>query len=219
MNKTTVYANDSPEVVYLKSRDRRLAKVIDLVGEVESKEHNDPYTFLVHEIIEQMLSVKAGARIYKRLEESCHGTICPETIDCLSDEEIRSAGMSNAKVEYIRILTDAVKTGVLVFSRLEAETDANVIKTLTSLRGIGNWTAKMYLIFVLNRLNVLPYEDGAFLQAYRWLYKTEDTSPASIKKKCKKWSPYASVATRFMYRALDMGLTKQEFHLFKQPLD
>lgn len=127
--------------------------------------------------------------------------------------------MSNAKVEYIRILTDAVKTGALVFSRLEHETDTNVVKKLTSLRGIGNWTAKMYLIFVLNRLNVLPYEDGAFLQAYRWLYKTDDVSPASIKKKCKKWSPYASVAARFMYRALDMGLTKQEFHLFKQPLD
>ena len=80
MNKTTLFTNDSPEVVYLKSRDRRLAKVIELVGEVEGREHNDPYTFLVHEIIEQMLSVKAGARIYNRLEDLCGGSICPEAI-------------------------------------------------------------------------------------------------------------------------------------------
>lgn len=215
MNKTTLFTNDSPEVVYLKSRDRRLAKVIELVGEVEGREHNDPYTFLVHEIIEQMLSVKAGARIYNRLENLCGGSICPEAIESLADEEIRNAGMSTAKVEYIRILTNAVNTGALNFSRLEDETDATIIKELTSLRGIGNWTAKMYLIFVLGRLDVLPYEDGAFLQTYRWMYKTDDISSASIKKKCKKWSPYASVAARFMYRALDMGLTKQEYHLFK----
>ncbi len=215
MNKTTLFTNDSPEVVYLKSRDRRLAKVIELVGEVEGREHNDPYTFLVHEIIEQMLSVKAGARIYNRLEDLCGGSICPEAIESLADEEIRNAGMSTAKVEYIRILTNAVNTGALNFSRLEDETDATIIKELTSLRGIGNWTAKMYLIFVLGRLDVLPYEDGAFLQTYRWMYKTDDISSASIKKKCKKWSPYASVAARFMYRALDMGLTKQEYHLFK----
>ena len=215
MNKTTLFTNDSPEVVYLKSRDRRLAKVIELVGEVEGREHNDPYTFLVHEIIEQMLSVKAGARIYNRLEDLCGGSICPEAIESLADEEIRNAGMSTAKVEYIRILTNAVNTGALNFSRLEDETDATIIKELTSLRGIGNWTAKMYLIFVLGRLDVLPYEDGAFLQTYRWMYKTDDISSASIKKKCKKWSPYASVSARFMYRALDMGLTKQEYHLFK----
>lgn len=215
MDKTTVFTSDSPEVIYLKGKDRRLAKVIELVGEVESREHNDPYTFLVHEIIEQMLSVKAGAKIYGRLESLCGGAVSPHAIGNLSDEEIRNAGMSNAKVEYIRILTSAVQNGDLVFSELEQESDAQVIKSLTSFRGIGNWTAKMYLIFVLGRLDVLPYEDGAFLQTYRWMYKTDDTSPASIKKRCKKWSPYASVAARFMYRALDKGLTKNEFHLFK----
>lgn len=64
--------------------------------------------------------------------------------------------------------------------------------------------------------SVLPYEDGAFLQSYRWLYKTDDCSPTSIKKKCSKWRPYSSTAARYMYRALDMGLTKKEFHLFKE---
>lgn len=74
----------------------------------------------------------------------------------------------------------------------------------------------MYLIFVLDRQDILPYEDGAFLQSYRWLYKTIDCSPASIKSKCKKWSPYSSIAARYLYHALDLGLTKSEFHLFKE---
>lgn len=88
-----------------------------------------------------------------------------------------------------------------------------VINELAKLRGIGIWTAKMYLIFVLDRQDILPYEDIAFLQGYKWAYKTNDTSPEAVKKKCKKWRPYSSIAARFYYRALDMGYTKGEFHL------
>ena len=73
----------------------------------------------------------------------------------------------------------------------------------------------MYLIFVLDRQDVLPFEDGAFLQSYRWLYNTTDTTPASVKKKCANWNPYYSIAARYLYRILDLGLTKEDFHLFK----
>lgn len=73
----------------------------------------------------------------------------------------------------------------------------------------------MYLIFVLNRPDVLPVEDGAFLQSYKWLYNTDDVSKQSIERKCHKWKPYSSIASRFMYRALDMGFTKEQFHLYK----
>lgn len=93
--------------------------------------------------------------------------------------------------------------------------DLEVIKRLTSIKGIGTWTAKMYLIFVLNRQDILPYEDGAFMQVFRWLYKTENCSKQDVIKKSQKWKPYSSIAARFMYRALDMELTKSEFHLFK----
>lgn len=95
-------------------------------------------------------------------------------------------------------------------------TDAAALKELINLHSIGTWTAKMYLIFILDRQDILPFEDIAFLQSYKWLYKTEDVSKASIEKKCKKWKPYSSVAAKFIYRALDMGFTKEEFHLFKE---
>ena len=103
----------------------------------------------------------------------------------------------------------------LVLSDLTKLSDLEVIKKLTKYRGIGNWTAKMYLIFVLNRQDILPYEDGAFIQAYKWLYKTDDISPKAVEKKCRKWKHYSSIAARYMYRALDLGFTKDEFHFYK----
>jgi DNA-3-methyladenine glycosylase II len=207
---------NQPAVQYLCKKDKRLAKVIEMVGTIQYTPHDeDSYSFLVHEIIEQMLSVKAGQKIYSRLENLCGGDISPDTIHDLTDEQIRSTGTSNAKVEYIRNITDATRDGTLDIETLKQLSDREVIKILTKIRGIGNWTAKMYLMFVLNRQDILPYEDGAFLQVYRWMYKTEDCSISSISKKCTKWKPYSSIAARYLYRALDMGLTKNEFHLFK----
>ena len=186
-----------------------------MVGHITYVPHTDPYSHMVHEIIEQMMSIKAGQAIFSRLEDKCGGHVTPEAITKLSDQDIRSCGTANAKVKYIRGLTDSVINKQLIFDELAPMSDNEVISHLTSLQGIGNWTAKMYLIFVLNRQDVLPYEDGAFLQAYKWLYKTEDISASSIQKKCRKWKPYSSIAARFLYQALDSGFTKEEFHLYK----
>lgn len=206
---------NSESVRYLSEKDKRLARVIETVGTISYEPYyDDPYAFLVHEIIEQMLSIKAGARIYERLEDLCGGAVTPPTISALSDDAIRSTGTSNAKVSYIRSLTYAITEGSIDLDFLANLCDDEIIKKLTSIRGIGNWSAKMFLIFVLNRPDILPFEDGAFLQTYRWMYKTEDSRPQVVTEKCKKWSPYSSIAARYLYRALDMGLTKEEFHIF-----
>lgn len=216
MSDRIVLDEKTESICYLCNKDKRLAKVISMIGSISYELHDEsPYSFMVHEIIEQMLSVKAGAKIYARLEDLCGGTVTPQRIQCLSDEQIKSIGTSNAKAAYIRGLTDAVIEGKIDFEQFKKMDDDAVLKTLTGLKGIGIWTAKMYLIFVLNRQDILPYEDVAFLQGYGWLYKTDDYSPSAVKTKCKKWKPYSSIAARYMYRALDMGLTKNEFHLFK----
>lgn len=207
---------DSPSVRFLIDKDKRLAKVISKVGDIKIQLNKERYSFLVHEIIEQMLSIKAGAKIYERLLLLCKGNIAPEVIINLSDEQLKNIGTSSAKVKYIKGLTSAIIDKRLVLEDLENKTDIEVIKKLTSIRGIGTWTAKMYLIFVLNREDVLPYEDGAFLQSYRWLYNTEDVSVESIKKRCRKWKPYSSIASRYMYKALDLGFTKERFHLYRE---
>lgn len=216
MSEIITLDTNTTSVQYLCERDKRLAKVISMVGPITYSPHeNDPYRFLIHEIIEQMLSVKAGQKIFSRLEELCAGEINPDNISALTNEQIRETGTSNAKVAYIRNLTNALKSGTLSFSKLGEMPDNDVICEMTRVRGIGTWTAKMYLMFVLNRPDILPVEDGAFLQVYRWAYKTDDCNPTNVAKKCKKWKPYSSIAARFFYRALDMGITKEAFHLYK----
>ena len=218
MKQSITLPQTAPSIQHLQSCDKRLAKIIQEIGEISYTPHDDGYAFLIHEIIEQMLSIKAGAAIYRRFTELCGGHIVPEIVEKLSVEEIKTTGVSSAKADYIKILTTAIIENDLELSSLEDQKDESVIRKLTSYRGIGNWTAKMYLIFVLDRPNVLPYEDGAFLQAFRWLYKTNDCSSANVARKCKKWSPYASIAARYLYIALDSGLTRSPFHLFK-PLE
>ena len=207
---------DHPAVQYLCNKDKRLAKVIGMVGPITYVPHNDAiYPFLVHEIIEQMLSVKAGQKIYARLESLCDGDVTPDRINSLSDDEIRGIGTSSSKVKCIRTITEAVLCGDLDFDKMRMLSDEEVIQHLTNFHGIGKWTAKMFLIFVLARPDVLPVEDGAFLQTYRWVYKTDNCDEDSVYKKCRKWKPYSSIAARFFYKALDAGMTKKEFHLFK----
>lgn len=205
---------DSDAIRYLCGKDKRLARVIKMVGPLIYTPYQDSYSFIVNQIIGQMLSNKVRDVIYGRLIDRCGGEVRMETVGRLTDEEIRSIGISGAKVRYIRRFTESMKSGEIDFAGFSQMSDEEIIKQLTKLPGIGRWTAKMYLIFSLDRPDVLPVEDVAFLQGYQWTYKTDDVSPAAVRKKCKKWSPYASIAARYMYQALDLGFTKQEFHLY-----
>lgn len=216
MGEIVILDNSSPEIQYLCKKDKRLAKVISMIGSITYEIYDeDHYEFLIHEIIEQMLSIKAGNKIFSRLVDLCDGEVTPSKVNKLSDEQIKSIGTANSKVSFIRSVTNAVLNGELDFGSLKEMNDSDVFKHLTSFKGIGKWTANMYLIFVLNRMDILPTNDVAFLQSYEWLYKTTDRSDTSIRNKCKKWKPYSSIASRYLYRALDSGLTKEEFHLYK----
>lgn len=215
MNNIITLTSSSPSIQHLCKKDKRLAKLIEMIGDISYESYDDPFKFLVHEIIEQMLSVKAGRKIYSRLEEMCNGAITPETINKFSIDEIQAIGTSSTKAHYIKDLAKSVVNKELVFETLENLPDKEVIRELTKLKGIGEWTAHMYLIFVLDRQDILPTTDVAFLQVYGWLYKTEDRSKTSVEKKCRKWKPYSSIAARYFYHALDEGYTKEAFHLFK----
>lgn len=210
-----VYSLESEEIKYLCGKDKHLAKIISVIGPLEYSVNSDYFAFLVHEIVEQMLSVKAGNVIYARLVELCNGEMTPEEVLKHSAAQMRMAGLSYKKANCILELATKIFHETMNLSVLETLSNDEVIKELTKIRGIGVWTAKMYLIFSLNRMDVLPYEDKAFLQSYRWMYNTTDVSPNSVSNRCKKWSPYASIAARYMYKALDSGLTKNHFHLYK----
>lgn len=215
MNNLKILNSTTESVEYLQKKDKRLSKVINMVGYISYIPYEDSYSFLVSQIIGQMLSAKVGDVIFGRLLSLCNNKITPQIINSLTDEELRGIGTSNSKVRFIRELTSAVIDGRLNFELIETMSDTEALKYLTNIYGIGTWSAKMYLIFVLDRQDILPYEDVALQQTYKWLYKTNDVSKEAILKKCNKWKPYSSIASRYMYRALDMGFTKNEFHLFK----
>ena len=198
-------------IKHLSESDPRLAKVIARIGMLDyrvTNKHNDSFVFLVKEIVGQVISASSKKIIWGRLVELCNGSISPNTITSLSTENLRSIGLSYSKCSYILNLAEKVSDGDINFEMVNELSDDEVIRYLISIRGIGLWTAKMYLIFYLGREDVLPYEDGAFIQAYRWLYNTKNIKPSSIARRCKKWKPYSSIGARFMYRALDTGLTK-----------
>lgn len=138
----------------------------------------------------------------------CRGDVSPQTVAGLSLPNLRGIGLSNAKSQYISDLSNYVLRKPGFFTELQQMSEDELVKEIVRLRGLGVWSAKMYLIFVLNKLDVLPYEDSAFRQAYSWLYSTSDLSNKAIEARCAIWKPYSSIAARYLYRALDSGLTQ-----------
>jgi DNA-3-methyladenine glycosylase II len=206
-NLVTVAA-DSPQVLYLNRADPLFRFVSARVGPLSYRVIARPFSNMVETIVGQMLSVKAADCIIRRLYALCGGSLTPETLNGLDVPALRGIGLSGAKAGYILALAGRVAEEPDFFGLLSHFPDEEVLRRLTAQRGIGTWSAKMFLIFDLDRADVLPYEDGAFLQAYRWLYGTDDTKPAAVRARCAPWSPYSSLAARYMYQALDMGLTR-----------
>lgn len=196
----------SPEVQALCASDERLSLLIEHYGSLSYSLHTDVFSFFIETIIGQMLSNKAADAIAACMYKLCGGELTGEAVLKLDTTALKNIGLSGQKADYILGFASLMDKQPDYFKDLTEAPDEEVIKCLTSSRGIGAWTSKMYLIFVLNRLDVLPYEDGAFLQVYKWLYGTDDIKPPSIKQKCAPWKPYSSIATRYFYRALDQGL-------------
>lgn len=202
---------------HLRNSDKKLAKVIDTIGELDIHDYGqstDSFVFLVREIVGQMISSSVKKIIFERLLNICNHEISTLSILKLKIEDLRSIGLSQSKSRYIINLAKLVDNKDVDFDKIALLPDEEAKLELKKIDGIGNWTSKMYLIFFLQREDVLPFEDGAFLQAYKWLYDTSDIKPSSIEKRCKQWKPYSSIAARYLYRALDTGLTKIPIKVF-----
>ena len=141
-----------------------------------------------------MLSNKVAQTLNARLLTLCGGEITLENIRNLSDERIKEAGISNAKISYIRDLGLKIESKELNLDELKSQSDDDVVSKLTKVRGIGAWSAKMHLIFALSREDVLPYEDGAFLSAFKKAFCLKSYEKAEICDYCEQWRPYRSIA-------------------------
>ncbi len=184
----------------IRQADPILDRVIAKVGVLDYEVEQDGFAFLVQVIIGQMLSAKAADTIHARLVAAVGGRIDPISIASIDEEALRGFGIARRKAQTIRALATLVDQDPSVLKNLADLDDRQCLASLCQYKGIGPWTAKMYLIFVLDRMDVLPIEDGAFLQAYRFLYGDED-----MERRASLWKPYRSLAARYLYRFLDLG--------------
>lgn len=184
----------------LKQSDPKLHQVIEKVGQLQYEAEQDGFAFLVQVIIGQMLSAKAADTIYARLVARLGKDIDAASISGLDEDLLRSLGIARRKAQTILALAAMIEKNPTLLASLASLGDKECMASLCQYKGIGPWTAKMYLIFVLDRNDILPLEDGAFLQAYRYLYGDED-----IETRASVWKPYRSLAARYLYRFLDLG--------------
>ncbi len=194
----------------LATRDHQLATVINMVGSCQLQRGAQGFSALVHSIVGQQLSNSSARAIHTRLATSLKdGGINPEGILATSVESLRIAGMSQMKAECLRSLAEHVSTGEIDFSKLETLEDEEVVRVLTHVKGIGRWTAEMFLMFSLGRLDVFPIDDQSIRSSLKRLYDlTNESLKSQVWAISDKWRPYRSIATWYLYRYLDLDITK-----------
>jgi DNA-3-methyladenine glycosylase II len=204
---------ESESIRHLVNVDDKFITLYRLVGDISYKINYDPYCSIIETIVGQMLSNRVAHIFVERLNQiCCTGKIDPESIKKLSVEDLRSTGVSYSKAQCIVEFTRVYDENSYCRQTLSSLSDDEIIKKITSIKGLGNWSAKMFLLFVMDRENVLPFEDMAFLQALVWYHGLLSVPKINeIKVMCKKWEPYSSIAARYLYKALDNGLTKKVF--------
>jgi DNA-3-methyladenine glycosylase II len=196
-------------VDHLTKSDVILASIIARVGPCKLTYRDPSFEMLARAIVFQQLSTKAATTIYGRLEEAAGGRLTPESIQNLSVGEMRRAGLSRQKLGYIRDLAEHALSGKVDFARLPAMGDEEVIEALTDIKGVGVWTAHMFLIFSLRRPNVLPVGDLGVRMAIQRAYKKRKLpTPKQIEQIAKTWHPYCSYAAWYLWRSLE-GVEKK----------
>jgi DNA-3-methyladenine glycosylase II len=187
---------------HLRAADGRLAGVIDAVGPCRISYTEPEFGSLVRSIVYQQLSGRVASVIFGRLTEATGLPIRPAAILQLTSEQLRAAGLSKQKAAYINDL--AARARSIQFSRLPELTDEEVVARLTAVKGVGVWTAQMFLLFSLRRPNVLPTGDLGIRTAIRRLWEMDQLpSPKQVEEIAAPWHPWCSVASWYLWRSLE----------------
>jgi DNA-3-methyladenine glycosylase II len=190
---------------HLKANDPVLGALIQRVGRYSIELREPSFETLVRSIVFQQLSGKVARVIYGRLATAMPaGRVTPAGVLKLRPERMRRLGLSKQKTAYIRDLARQTAKGKIVFETLATLRDEEVIERLTMVKGIGVWTAQMFLIFALERHNVLPTGDLGIRTAIKKTYGLPDLpKPAEIEDLARGWHPYCTVASWYLWRSLD----------------
>lgn len=197
---------------HFRRADPVLAGVIRRVGPVTLKPERDRFKILVRSIISQQISVGAARSIRNRLEERLMPEgIRPDSLARLSVEDLRAIGVSRPKAGYLLDLAEKCGDGTVRLDRLGRWNDERVIEELIQVRGIGVWSAQMFLIFALGRPDVFPHDDLGVRAAIRELYKLEELPPKNVCLEIgNHWRPYASIGSWYCWRFLDKRTAKSQ---------
>ena len=190
---------------HLKKSDPVLRAIIERVGPFRMEYGTAEFSSLAEAIVYQQLNGKAALTIFNRFAELAGNPLTPAGILKLTDEQLRGVGLSKQKSAYLKDLAAKTASGELDFGRLPGLSDEEVIEHLTQVKGVGVWTAHMFLIFSLRRLNVLPTGDYGVQMAVKKHYrKRKLPKPKDMEKIARAWEPYRSVACWYMWRSLDI---------------
>ena len=191
-------------VAHLSSADARLAEVIGRIGPCGLRRRIGGFPRLFRSILGQQLSTKAAATIHGRIVAACGDTVTPERVLALPAKAFVAAGVSRQKARYLRGLAEIACDDPRFFDRLPRLPDGAAIERLTSILGVGRWTADMYLIFCLGRLDVLPLGDISIQSAAADVHGlSRRVLPKRLTRLAKPWQPYRSVAVWYLYQHLD----------------
>ncbi|MBR2504052.1 MAG: DNA-3-methyladenine glycosylase 2 family protein [Oscillospiraceae bacterium] len=195
------------EIEYLKSRDKKLGEAIDRIGHIYRECDSDLFTSIVKQIVGQQISAPAFKTVWRRVEDKL-GDVNAENICSISDDELQSCGLSYRKVSYIKDFAQKVSNGEFDVEKLCSLNDEDVIKSLTSLNGIGVWTAEMLMLFCMQRPDIVSFGDLAIIRGMRMLYRHRKIDKEMFRRYRRRYSPYGSVASLYLW-AISAGAIPQ----------
>lgn len=193
-------------IAHLQQADPVLAQIIRQCGPCTLQPRAlEPFVMLCRSIIYQQLSGKAAGTIMTRfLDLYAPQTVLPESVLHTPDDTLRGIGLSRQKLTYLKDLATRVQDGSLPLATLPAQSDEEIIQSLTRVKGVGRWTAEMFLLFSLGRPDVFPVDDLGVRKAMQRAYGYKrEPAPATMQRHARKWRPYRSVATWYLWRSLD----------------
>ena len=202
MIKAPKYWNRGKRI--LSKRDPVIRKIMKKYKKGFLTTRSKPFYSLCRTVVSQQVSVASADSIWSKFSKKCKGNIKPKVVLKISSRDLKSAGLSRQKISYLKIIARAFENKSFNVRELKNMDDAKAIEYITQLKGLGVWSAEMFLMFNLNRPNIFPVKDIGLLRAISNNYKKKYLPPKIfVKKLQKKFSPYCSVATWYLWRSID----------------
>ena len=210
---------DEKEINYLSTKDKKMQYIINKIGIIERECDDNLFEVVLHHIIGQQISTFAQTTIWNRIKTKLIN-ITPETILNINDDELQSCGLTYRKVDYIKDFAKKINSGIFNLNEINNMEDEEAISYLSSLKGIGRWTAEMILLFCLQRKNIFSYDDLAIQRGLRMIYHHKKITKDLFEKYRKRFSPYCSIASLYIWhisgnRCKDIKLDKNGFVIYK----